>query len=93
MSKAYSVIYTRDAEKALKKLDLVIRRRILLWITNNLEDCTDPYQYGKSLTGDLSGKWRYRIGEYWAIAEIQDEKILILILTIGHRRDIYKKKS
>ena len=46
--------------------------------------------YGKALTGDKKGLWRYRIGEYRLIIEIQDDKLIILILTVGHRKDVYK---
>lgn len=51
----------------------------------------NPRQYGKGLTANLSGQWRYRIGDYRLIAEIQDNKVVILILTIGHRLEIYKE--
>lgn len=46
---------------------------------------------GKALVGDKSGYWRYRIGNFRVIADIQDEEIIILILNVGHRKDIYKK--
>ena len=64
---------------------------IMGWIRKNLEGCTDPRQHGKGLTANRSGEWRYRIGDYRLIAEIQDNKILILILHIGHRSEIYKQ--
>lgn len=86
----YSVEYTLQAAKQLKKLDVYTRKLILSWIEKNLVDCEDPRIHGKSLTANRSGQWRYRIGDYRLIAQIQDDKVLILILEVGHRREIYK---
>lgn len=86
----YSVEYTLQAVKQLKKLDVYTRKLILSWIEKNLVDCEDPRIHGKSLTANRSGQWRYRIGDYRIIAQIQDDKVLILILEVGHRREIYK---
>lgn len=86
----YSVEYTLQAVKQLKKPDVYTRKLILSWIEKNLVDCEDPRIHGKSLTANRSGQWRYRIGDYRIIAQIQDDKVLILILEVGHRREIYK---
>ena len=86
----YKVEFTDKAKKTLKKLDKKVAKLILAWIRKNLEGCTDPRQHGKSLTANRSGQWRYRVGDYRLIANIQDDKIVILILEIGHRRNIYK---
>lgn len=86
----YSVDYTLQAVKELKKIDNNTRRLILAWIEKNLEGCIEPRQFGKGLSANRSGQWRYRIGDYRLIAEIEDEKITILILTVGHRSEIYK---
>ena len=86
----YSVEYTLQAVKQLKKPDVYTRKLILSWIEKNLVDCEDPRIHGKSLTANRSGQWRYRIGDYRIIARIQDDKVLILILEVGHRREIYK---
>ncbi len=85
----YAVNYTPQAFKALKKLDRPTRTLILNWIEKNLIGCENPRQHGKALTANRSGQWRYRVGDYRIIAEIEDEKIIILILTVGHRREIY----
>ncbi len=57
--------------------------------SENLDPCENPRIHGKGLTANHSKEWRYRVGDYRLIAEIQDEKILILILNVGHRRDVY----
>lgn len=85
----YSVVFTDKARKTLKKLDPNVSKLILAWIRKNLEGCSDPRKHGKALVGDHSGQWRYRIGDYRLIAEIQDEEIIILVLNIGHRKNIY----
>ena len=85
----YRVIYTNKAIKQLQKLDKFTSKAIYAWIDKNLQNCLNPRQHGKALTANHSGKWRYRVGDYRIIAEIQDDKIIILVLTIGHRREVY----
>lgn len=85
----YKVVFTDKAMKELKKLDKYTASLIIGWIEKNLDGCTNPRQHGRCLTANKSGKWRYRIGNYRLISEIKDEIITILILNIGHRRDIY----
>ncbi len=85
----YMVEFTQRALKDLKKLDRHTVALILGWIRKNLEGCENPRLYGKGLTANRSGQWRYRVGDYRLLAEIEDNKITILILNIGHRRDIY----
>ena len=87
----YRVEYTKQAVKQLKKLDKPTASLIIGWIEKNLVECENPRQYGKGLVANHRGEWRYRIGNYRLIADIQDEKITILILNVGHRREIYKK--
>ena len=63
---------------------------IVTWIRRNLEGCDNPRLHGKGLTANRSsGQWRYRIGDYRLIADIQDDIVVILIVTVGHRRDVY----
>ncbi|MBQ3408199.1 MAG: type II toxin-antitoxin system RelE/ParE family toxin [Clostridia bacterium] len=87
--KAYKVEYTERAVKDLRKLDKYTRNLIVAWIEKNLVNCNNPRIHGKVLIKNKSGKWRYRIGNYRLICEIQDDRIVILILEIGHRREIY----
>ena len=85
----YKVEFTASALKNLKKMDKPTRIIIYSWIMKNLEGCLNPRLYGKALVGNHSGKWRYRIGNYRLLADIQDDKVVILVLNIGHRREIY----
>ncbi len=85
----YTVEFTDRALKDLKKLDRHTSALILGWIRKNLENCENPRQHGKGLIANKSGQWRYRVGDYRLLAEIEDSKIRILVLNIGHRREIY----
>ena len=86
----YHVEFSKAALKELKKMDRQTVSMILGWVRKNLEGCEDPRQHGKGLTANRSGQWRYRVGDYRLLAEIQDGKVIILILHIGHRSEIYK---
>ncbi len=85
----YSVETTSRFDREFKKLDKYTQRMLKAWIEKNLIDCENPRIHGKGLTANRSGQWRYRIGDYRLICNIQDEKLIILALTIGHRRDVY----
>lgn len=65
-------------------------RLILSWISKNLEGTNAPRFHGKGLTGNKSGHWRYRIGQYRLLANIDDGTITILVLEIGHHKNVYK---
>ncbi|MBQ3100507.1 MAG: type II toxin-antitoxin system RelE/ParE family toxin [Clostridia bacterium] len=85
----FTVEFSAKALKQLKKIDKTTAAMLLGWIRKNLEGCENPRQHGKALTANRKGQWRYRVGNYRILSEIQDEKIIILILEIGHRREIY----
>ena len=85
----YSVLFSKEALKELKKLDKYTASLILGWVRKNLEGCEDPRAYGKGRTANQSGKWRYRVGNYRLLAKIQDKNICILIIKVGHRSEVY----
>lgn len=87
--KRYKVEYTERAIKELRKLDKYTRQMLYSWIDKNLVNCENPKLHGKPLTANSKGQWRYRVGDYRIIAEIQDDRIVILILTVGHRSEVY----
>lgn len=87
----YHVEFTKYALKELKKLDKTTVALITGWIRKNLEGCDNPRIHGKGLTADKAGQWRYRVGDYRVIAQIQDQRVTILVVNIGHRREIYNK--
>lgn len=85
----YTVKMTDKAKKQLSKLDKHTAKLIASWIYKNLVDCEDPRSHGKGLTANRSGQWRYRIGDYRLICDINDSELVILAVSIGHRRDVY----
>lgn len=85
----YKIIYSEEAERTLSKLDGAVSRRILLWINKNLAGTENPKLHGKGLTGNLSGYWRYRVGDYRLLAKIYETTVEIEIIEIGHRSEIY----
>ena len=89
--KSYHVDYTPEAKKIIDKLDNSVSKRITNWIENNLDGCENPRFKGKLLKGNLQGYWRYRVGDYRIIAQIQDDRVVILIVDVDKRNDVYKK--
>lgn len=86
----YSVNYTSRALKELRALDKHTKALIYSWIDKNLERCANPRARGKGLTSTHSGEWRYRVGDYRIIAQIFDDKVLILIISVGKRDKVYR---
>jgi mRNA interferase RelE/StbE len=85
----YRVEYTKVAFKQLKKIDKKITAFILSYIEEKLVDCDNPRIYGKALQVNLNDKWRYRVGDYRILAKIEDDKVVITVIEVGHRKDIY----
>ena len=89
MPEKFHIEFSRKAQKNFKKLDKPIQDQILLWLNKNVEGTRNPRQHGKGLTANKTGLWRYRIGKYRVICEIQDDKLLVLVINAGKREMIY----
>lgn len=87
---SYKVEYSKNAVRQIKKLDNYTRIMILNWISKHLQNCENPFIYGKKLTCSLNGIWRYRVGDYRILCEIHNDELIILVLTIGHRSKVYR---
>ena len=87
----YEVELSERFKKEFRKLDKYTQKMIRAWINKNLVGTEDPRLHGKGLTANRSGQWRYRIGDYRLICNINDNKLIILALSVGHRRDVNKK--
>lgn len=87
---AFHVEYTGRALKQLKKMDRFDARIIVDWIGNHLEGVEDPRAFGKGLTANHSGEWRYRIGDYRVLCLIKDDRLIVEIITIAHRSTVYR---
>jgi len=78
------------AQKQIRKLDRQIQARILAYLRERILTAEHPRKLGKALTGDKGELWRYRIGDYRAVCRIEDERRVVLVLTIAHRREVYR---
>lgn len=85
----YEVETTARFDREFRKLDRYTQRMIKAWIEKNLVGCDNPRQHGKGLTANRSGQWRYLIGDYRLICEIKGNELIILALSVGHRREVY----
>ena len=86
----WRIRYTDQALRDLRGLDSVVRRRILDFMDHRIGGLRDPRQIGERLHGKLGTYWRFRIGDYRAICEIKDELVTVIVVVIGHRREIYR---
>lgn len=82
----YNVELSDRFKREFKKLDKYTQKIIRSWIDKNLVGTENPRQHGKGLTANRSGQWRYRIGDYRLICQIEDSELIILALSVGHRR-------
>lgn len=88
----WKIRFSKTADKALRKLDRSISSKIL----DELEEISkmnDPRSRGKGLKHNLSGLWRYRVGDYRIICDIEDEVLVILVIDVAHRSEVYKHKN
>ena len=88
---AWRIEITDTARKQLAKLDRQVRSEIVRYLRERIGTEDDPRRYGAPLRKNLAGGWKYRVGAYRLICEIQDEKILVLVLMVGHRSKVYEK--
>lgn len=88
---AWTVEIGEFAERQLRKLDRQVQKRLLDWLDDRLEGCKNPRHFGEPLKGDLAGLWRYRVGDFRIVCEIQDRRLVVLALAVGHRRQIYSR--
>jgi len=88
---AWKIDYTESARRQLRKLDRQTARRILDFMDERIAAQEDPRNTGKALTGPMLGAyWRYRIGDYRIICDIQDGALCVLVIEIGNRREVYR---
>jgi mRNA interferase RelE/StbE len=87
---AWRVEFDREAARDLRKLDVQAQRQILRYLRERIATDENPRRFGHNLTRDLKGLWRYRVGNYRIVASIEDDRFVVLVVTIGHRRDVYR---
>jgi mRNA interferase RelE/StbE len=82
--------FDRRALRELKKLDPQNKQQIFAYLKERIETDEDPRRFGKGLKSNLSGLWRYRVGDYRIICRIVDDELIVLVLAAGHRKTIYE---
>ena len=85
----WTVEFDDQAAKELRKLDKNAQREILRYFRERISTDEDPRRFGKPLSRDLAGLWRYRVRNYRMVCTIEDDKLVVLVLRVGHRKDIY----
>ena len=87
---AWKIELSSMARKQLHALDRTVQKKIVDYLAERIEGCKSPRHFGEALSANRAGLWRYRVGDYRIICEIQDDKVIVLVLTIGHRLELYK---
>lgn len=86
----WTIEITARARKNINNLDKQAAIRVLSFLSDRLAATDNPRQLGKQLTGPLKHYWSYRVGDYRLLCEIKDEKLIVLVLEVGNRREIYR---
>lgn len=89
---AWTIKFSAFSVKQLRKLDKPVAKKILAYLRERVATQKDPRKLGKALLHDKAGFWRYSIENYRIICQIQDKELVVLVIRLGHRRDIYDKK-
>lgn len=87
---AWRIEYLRSARKSAERLDPQVRRRIRDYLEQRVAALDDPRSIAKPLRGPLATYWRFRVGDYRVICDIQDHRLVVLVVAIGHRSEIYQ---
>jgi len=85
----YRIEFSIKAEKSFAKIDRNWQKKIVGYLQNKV--VSQPLIFGKSLTGNKKGLWRYRVGDYRIICEIQNKELIVLVVDVAHRKDVYTK--
>ena len=87
---AWQIDLTESAKKQLSKLDRTTAKRITTFLRERVAGSANPRNSGKALTGPLGGLWRYRVGDYRIVCDIQDHALRVLVVVVGNRSDVYR---
>ena len=86
----WRIEFSDSALKALKKIDQQAAQRILRFVRERILSSDDPRAYGKALQGEFRTYWCFRVGDYRLICHIEDDALRILVIRIGHRKEVYR---
>ena len=85
----WRIEFSPEASRSIRKLDRELQRLVVAYLEALIADCDSPRQRGKGLTSQLSGLWRYRVGDLRVICKIQDHELVVLVVTVSHRSTAY----
>lgn len=88
---SYRLLYATRAERQLAKFDPGVARVIVSWLNKNIDGTDNPRAHGKGLHSDRTGVWRYRIGDYRVLCDIQDDELVVLAIEVAHRSAAYRR--
>ena len=86
----WQVRLDKDAEKQLKRLDPQDQRRLIKFLRERIASSASPRLLGEALKGPLRTLWKYRVGDFRLICDLQDEKFVVLVIKIGNRKDVFR---
>jgi mRNA interferase RelE/StbE len=87
---AWKIEFERDAIRQLNQLDQSIRAQIVAYMERRIVGSGNPRQLGKPLRGPKRGLWSYRVGHYRIVCRIEDQRVVIVVVSVGHRKDVYR---
>ncbi len=85
----WQVVYDDNAKKQLSKLDRQAQADILRYMRERISTNEDPRRFGKALHSELKGLWRYRVHDYRIICKIEDSMLIVMVVDVDHRKDVY----
>lgn len=88
----WTIEVSEKAVRSLRKMDKQTARRIRNELAE-IAELEDPRSRGKALVGNLAGLWRYRVGDYRIVCDIEDDVLVILVIDVAHRREVYKRRK
>ena len=89
---AWRIELTDSARKTLKKIDPQVARRISTYLRERIATADKPRDLAKSLQGELRQYWRFRVGDYRLVCDIQDDVLRVLVIRIAHRKHVYRRR-
>lgn len=89
VARVWRVEFDRDAARKLRKLGDAAELQVLRYLRERIATSDNPRRFGRALTRDLKGLWRYRVGDYRIVASIEDNRFIVLVVAVGHRREVY----
>jgi mRNA interferase RelE/StbE len=87
---AWTIEFRPNARRELRRLDPPVQRRLIQYLEQRVLTSGDPRQLGKALHGDKGDLWSYRVGDYRIICIIEDSRLVVIVVTIGNRREVYR---